>query len=128
MPTVLVTRPKKDSEFWAQKLKQLGYTCVVEPLLAIEPVQSPLPVLDHPQAVMITSANALDFLDRGICEKAGLLHLSCFCVGFATAEAARAFGFASVRDAAGDGLKLAKDVQNKPSAKDGMILHHAVFR
>jgi uroporphyrinogen-III synthase len=125
MPSVLLTRPQKDSEQAARRLTQLGYECVIEPLLTIRPVSTPAPALDNPQAVMITSAHALDCLDRAVCASAGLLRLPCFCVGPASGAAAEAFGFASVHETAGDGGQLAQKIRQTLDAKNGDILHIA---
>jgi uroporphyrinogen-III synthase len=123
MPTILLTRPKASSEQLAHELRRLGYNCVIEPLLSIAPTSVPQPDVKNIQAVMITSANVLGVLIAGQIQN--LLGLPCFCVGPSTAEKARAFGFQTVENSAGDGLELAQLIGHMLNDKNRPILHIA---
>lgn len=70
---------------------------MVQPLLAIERMLQPAPELAGVAAVAFTSRNGVDAF-AALCGERGL---PVFTVGDATAEAARAAGFAAVRSAAG---------------------------
>lgn len=67
------------------------------PLLAIRPIPQPEPDLDGIAALAFTSRNGVD----AFAALSGDRALPVFTVGDATADAARAAGFASVRSAAG---------------------------
>ncbi len=123
MPRVLLTRPQSDSEPLALALRKLGYETVIEPLLEIQPVQELPPDSSKIQAVMLTSAHALDFLDRHGAAVETLRSLPCYCVGARTAAAAQAFGFACVENADGDGLALAALLQQNRQSAQGALLH-----
>lgn len=125
MPCVLLTRPQKDSEELARHLKTRGYETVIEPMLVIKPVVAVPPDFRNLQAVMVTSRNALDVLNRTMCVNAGIFDLECFCVGSRTAAAAKAFGFQKVNNADGDGLALAGRMAAKLDPGKGDILHIA---
>jgi uroporphyrinogen-III synthase len=121
MATVLLTRPRAASENLADELRRLGYTCVIEPLLAIEPLNTPPPVTPAEIcAVMITSANALE-AGHGL---AAFFDLPCFCVGARTAARARNVGFSHAQGASGDGVLLASFITaTLAGSRDSAILH-----
>jgi uroporphyrinogen-III synthase len=64
-PRVIVTRPEREAQAWAQALQALGVPCEPLPLIEIADLQDPSPLtsawLDLPQhlAVMFVSANAV---------------------------------------------------------------------
>jgi uroporphyrinogen-III synthase len=123
MPSILLTRPQADSEHLAHQIAKLGYDGAIEPLLSILPVVTPRPDIANLQAVMLTSAHALDFLDRAQAET--LFNYTCFCVGAHTAAAAELFGFQKTLTAAGDGSALANQMKQTLNPKAGAILHIA---
>lgn len=104
MATVLLTRPRHASEALASELKHHGYDSVIEPLLVIEPLGTPMPDRTGLRAVMITSGNALE-AGQGL---AALFGLPCFCVGPRSAARAHALGFRDVHHAMADGVELAR--------------------
>ena len=108
MPTILLTRPRQDSEQLATRLKGLGYDSLIAPLLTIIPLKNPLPDLDGLSSSMITSRNALTVLEPYRGDIRPLLNQPCFCVGDQTALAAEDFGFQDVQSAASDGTALAE--------------------
>lgn len=125
MVRVLLTRPQAGSERTARELEKWGYDVVIEPLLTIRSVSTPPPDFHNVQAVIVTSAHAFDCLDCRMLAAAGLLTQPCFCVGTATAAAARAFGFTLVQHTEGDGAVLAEYVAGLLDFGAGSLLHLA---
>jgi uroporphyrinogen-III synthase len=123
MVSVLVTRPHAASLALATELKREGYEPVVEPLLEIVATPEPLPDVDV-QAVMITSANALDVLASGGQIK-HILGLPCFCVGSRTAIKAKEFGFQHIKHTTSDGKELAHLIGSSLPYKSTAVLHIA---
>jgi len=54
---LLITRPRKESDVLARRLKGLGHEVLVEPMLSIENVQNVRIDSTNPQAIIITSIN-----------------------------------------------------------------------
>jgi len=97
---VLVTRPEPGASETAARLTELGFSPVVAPVMAVVPRDIDLPM--RPQAVLVTSGNAIAALPR-------TLHaVPLLAVGDATAERARAAGFANVHSAGRDAAALAE--------------------
>lgn len=105
---VWVTRAEPGAARTADRLTALGSTPIVVPLLTLAPLPGALDAAPEPDAVAslaLTSPNGVEafapliprFRDHPV-----------FAVGDATAEAARAAGFADVRSAAGDIHALAR--------------------
>ena len=105
---VWVTRAEPGAARTADRLTALGFTPIVAPLLTLTPLPGALDAAPAPAAVAalaLTSPNGVKafapliprFRDHPV-----------FAVGDATAEAARAAGFANVRSASGDIHALAR--------------------
>ncbi len=97
---VLITRSEPGASETAGRLTAAGYTPIIEPVFAIEPIAAKIPDFD---ALAFTSAN-------GARQFAGLStrrDAPVYCVGARTAEAAREMGFANVTSADGDADALA---------------------
>lgn len=105
---VWVTRAEPGAARTADRLTALGFTPLVVPLLTLAPLPGALDAAPDPAAVAVlalTSPNGVEafapliprFRDHPV-----------FAVGDATAEAARAAGFADVRSASGDIHALAR--------------------
>jgi len=105
---VWVTRAEPGAARTADRLTALGFEPVVVPLLTLAPLPGALNAAPEPDAVAVlalTSPNGVEafapliprFRDHPV-----------FAVGDATAEAARAAGFADVRSASGDIHALAR--------------------
>lgn len=105
---VWVTRAEPGAARTADRLTALGFTPITAPLLTLAPLPGALDAAPAPAAVAalaLTSPNGVEafapliprFRDHPV-----------FAVGDATAEAARAAGFADVRSAAGDIHALAR--------------------
>lgn len=115
---VWVTRAQPGAARTAARLTALGHDPLVAPLLAVRPLPGADLALDGVAALAFTSAN-------GVSRFAGTQpagrDLPVFAVGDATAEAARAAGFAQVRSAAGDvGALAALLARERPG---GPVLH-----
>ena len=104
MAHILITRPTRQAGKTAKALRQLGHTCLVEPMLTIEPVSSQMP--DGPfDGAIATSANALAALEKvWPVEERGSVPL--LVTGSATAEAARNLGFIKTSHVAGSAIDL----------------------
>src|SRR5690606_6100249 len=100
---LLLTRPRTDGERSAALLARLGHEVELEPLLTIGYRPKPLD-LEGVQALLVTSLNGL----RAFLASSERRDLPVLAVGPASAEAARAAGFPSVRSAEGDAAALAE--------------------
>ncbi|PZU75873.1 MAG: uroporphyrinogen-III synthase [Brevundimonas sp.] len=109
---VWITRTRPGADRTAQRLRALGLTPVVAPLLTVQPLAPALPDLDRYAALVFTSPN-------GVAAYAALTprrdHLV-FTVGDATAADALAAGFLQVRSAEGDIHALARLIALQPPA------------
>lgn len=97
-----ITRTRPAARDTADRVMALGHEPVIAPLLAVRVLTPETPVPAH-AALAFTSRNA-------VAVWAGLSPhraLPVFCVGDATAEAARAVGFTDVHSASGDARALA---------------------
>jgi uroporphyrinogen-III synthase len=119
--TVLVTRPRGEAEAFAAVLAERGYDAVLAPLLDIVLDQTARIDLGGVRAVLFTSANGV----RAWAKLGAPCESETFCVGDATAQAARDAGFALVHSAGGDVAALAELVRSKLSPADGALLHAA---
>ena len=91
-PTLLLTRPQKDAQAFAQEVlsHQPAAQILISPVLTITPIGT-LPDLSAYAAVVFTSRHAVAcFAHAPIPKK-----MTCFAVGEATAEAAKKLGFFS---------------------------------
>lgn len=109
---VLVTRPREQSADTVEALEALGHEALVDPLLAIRPLD-PGPIdFDPADAVIVTSANAVQAL------RAVPPSLPIYAVGESTAAAVRSKVGNAVRVGPGDGSGLAED-HHRSTASDG---------
>lgn len=105
---VWVTRAPPGAARTADRLTALGFTPVVTPLLTLAPLPGALDAAPRPETVAVlalTSPNGVEAFAPLI---ARFRDHPVFAVGDATAEAARAAGFADVRSASGDIHALAR--------------------
>jgi uroporphyrinogen-III synthase len=116
---VLVTRAEPGAADTARRLAALGHEALIAPMLRIEIAPDPVSLNDA-RAILFTSTNgvrALSVLSSARPES--------FCVGEATAEAARAAGFSPVHSADGDLNALASLVATTLHPADGNLFHAA---
>jgi uroporphyrinogen-III synthase len=85
----------------ASRAASLGFTPVIAPMLEIRPVQASLPPPETIQAVLVTSAVAIDMIPASYHAKPLLA------VGDATADAAKRAGFTTVHSGSADAQALA---------------------
>lgn len=105
---VWVTRAEPGAARTADRLTALGFTPLVVPLLTLAPLPGALDAAPEPDAVAalaLTSPNGVEAFAPLISR---FSNHPVFAVGDATAEAARAAGFADVRSASGDIHALAR--------------------
>lgn len=117
-PRVWVTRAEPGATRTAERVRTMGLTPVIQPLLAVRFVDTPLD-LDGVTALAFTSRNGVEGFTR-LEARRGLL---VYAVGDATAEAARAAGFERVSSAGGDLEALAGLIRRSHGATDGIVLH-----
>lgn len=115
-PTALITRPEPRASVTAARVADLGFAPVIAPLLCIRPRPARLPDPKRLQAVLATSANALPGLPKPY------RRLPLFTVGDATANSARALGYATVTSADGNALALAALVARDCRPEVGPLL------
>ena len=122
---VLVTRAEGDAEKLAARLAERGHESVIENLMTIrfrpEAARGIEPFLGDVQAVLFTSANGV----RAFVKATQRRDFRAFAVGDATADAARAAGFADVTSAGGAVDDLAKLVIGRLKPKGGAVFHAA---
>ncbi|UPY37624.1 uroporphyrinogen-III synthase [Sediminicoccus sp. KRV36] len=109
---VLVTRPEPGAAETAARLTTLGWTPILAPALRLAP--RPLPHPPRAQALLLTSRAAARALTPW--------PIPVLAVGNATAETARAQGFAQVRAAEGDAAALAALCARTLDPADGALL------
>lgn len=109
--SVIVTRPEPASSAFAKMLAGRGMTAILSPTLRIELRDLRREILGA-AAVAFTSANGV----RSYLASGGDTAIRAFAVGEATAAAARAGGFASIRTGSGDATDLARVIveENPP--------------
>ncbi len=100
---VWITRARPGATATAERVEALGFTPIVDPLLALERVDAEID-LSHVTALAFTSTNGVEAFAR-LSDERGL---PVFAVGRATAKAAHDEGFATVASADGDVEDLCK--------------------
>ncbi len=115
---VAITRTLPDAERTAERVRAMGASPILTPLLTIIPCPYDTNVEDA-QALIFTSANGV----RAFPDAQRLHAKTVLTVGDATAEAARAAGFNDVRSADGDVSALA-DLARATLAPDAGTLVH----
>jgi uroporphyrinogen-III synthase len=121
MTLVWVTRALPSAEGTARRVRALGLQAVIAPLIQIRTLSGGPIDLTGVGALAFTSANAV----TAFAERSFERSLPVFAVGDATAAAARAAGFASVRSAGGDVAALAEAIAPFKGSFKGVVLHPA---
>jgi uroporphyrinogen-III synthase len=121
----LVTRPPEDATPVAAALRARGIAAMTAPMLQIEPEPGAAVrlagALAGVQAVLFTSANGV----RAFAEASGRFELPAYCVGAASAAAARLAGFRTVASADGAVADLAALAAARLAPGNGPLLHAA---
>lgn len=116
---IWITRAQPGADVTAARVRELGHTPFIAPLLTVEAFP-PQPIdLTGVCALAFTSANGV----RAFCEASEDRSLQVFAVGAATAATARAAGFKRVLSADGDVLALAERLAARKAEFKGAILH-----
>jgi len=118
---ILVTRPAEEGERLARLLRERGHEAILSPAMDIQLKDGPDLSFETTKAILVTSANGV----RALARRTGSRHVPLFVVGPQTAEAARAAGFVSVRDAKGDSKILVQSVREWMSPGGGSLAYAA---
>jgi uroporphyrinogen-III synthase len=97
---VLILRPEPGASDSAARAEWLGLEPVTAPIFMVRPLAWDPPAPASVDAVLLTSANAVRHGGDGLRQFIGL---PCYCVGPATAAAARGAGFGDIRVGPSDG-------------------------
>lgn len=116
---IWITRAQPGAEATAGRVRALGHTPLVAPLMAVRTIQSGPPDLSDVSALAFTSANGV----RAFAELTPRRDLQVFAVGVATARAAREAGFRRVLSADGDVEALAGGIAARKRDLKGVVLH-----
>lgn len=117
MKLTLIFRPLRDALPLARELKSKG----VEPYLCplYRPCFLPVPPLENPQALIVTSKNALRALEN----QQDLKKIPLYAVGDETAVLAQDMGFSEVISASGTSQELIRCILQKAHPKAGILWH-----
>lgn len=118
MSAVLITRPVEQAARTARRLEQAGFLPITAPLLEIESLHWQAPDLP-PQAILLTSANALPSLNASSLSR----NIPVYAVGAQTARLTSESGFTSVQSAEGDSRTLYTLVRQSCSPGLGALLY-----
>ncbi len=116
---IWITRAQPGAEATAARVRALGHTPFVAPLLAVRMVEDPQIDLEGVKALAFTSANGLRAFAQACADRS----LQVFAVGAATAQAAREVGFRRVLSADGDVAALAEGIAARRNEIGGAVLH-----
>lgn len=120
---VLITRAQPGANSTARRLKAVGMTPVVMPLLQLRPLALSRAhqdlVAGFTGDVIFTSANGVRFAPISLTQRVG----AAWCVGDATAEAARRAGFETIRSAGGSARELIDLIMSERDPRDARFMH-----
>lgn len=116
---VWITRTQPAADRTARAVAALGHQTIVAPVLEVVPLPADFGALRFNQ-VIFTGGNALD----AFCRLSNARDVTAWCVGDATAEAARAHGFQAVISGDGDAEALFQLIKTK-APRDGLFLYPA---
>ncbi|MBA4012977.1 MAG: uroporphyrinogen-III synthase [Phenylobacterium sp.] len=116
---IWITRAQPGADATAARVRALGHTPFVAPLLAVRMVEDPLIELAGVRALAFTSANGVRAFALACPDRS----LQVFAVGAATAQAAREVGFRRVLSADGDVAALAEGIAARRGEIGGAVLH-----
>ena len=116
---ILFTRPLEDCHEMILKFQSLGHEISHLPLIDIEGLKYEAPNYSEFGGIILTSANAVKFLDIKSIDK----KIACFCVGSATEKKARSVGFQSVFAADGNVNNLKELILLNFNSSEGKLLY-----
>jgi len=118
---VLVTRPADDAPALAEAVQARGHEPLIAPLSTIR-FETPAAPSETPAATIFTSRNAVRAL-AGLDWANHLRAVPAYCVGAATAQAARDAGFTHVIGGGGTGAQLAEHIAYAHTPDAGPLLY-----
>lgn len=120
-PKILVTRPQPGADLTATRLAAVGIEALILPFTEMVTLAHQLDeiALDHTDAVVVTSANALRHTNAQLLNE--LKNLPVYTVGDATKDAAFELGLGNVTSANGDGSDLARLVVEKMKPNSSIV-------
>ena len=116
---ILLTRPLEDCSDLIIKLKELGHTVSLLPLIKIKKMEYEEINFNNFSAIIFTSSNSIKHLNLDNINKT----IKCFCVGSSTEKFARVSGFQNVIAADGNVRALKELILQNHDKKDGKILY-----
>ena len=116
---IVITRPKEDSLFLIERLKQLGHIVSHLPVIKIEQLKTEKINFQNYKAVIFTSSNAIKFLNIDKFDS----KIKCYCVGKTTEFAARQLGFINTYSSEGTVDSLIELIIRTFENKSGKILY-----
>jgi len=116
---ILFTRPLEDCHEMILKFQSLGHEISHLPLINIEGLKYEAPNYSEFKGIILTSSNAIKFLDVKNIDK----KLLCFCVGSATEKKARSVGFQNVFAAEGNVNNLKELILQNFNSSEGKLLY-----
>lgn len=119
---VIITRAEPGTSETAARIEALGAEPILASVLSLQPdPDAPLADLKSVTGLVFTSANGV----RVYAEREGDRTLTAWCVGPATATAAREAGFSDVRESAGNAIDLAEFIAANAKPSSHPLLHVA---
>ncbi|MEO1554651.1 MAG: uroporphyrinogen-III synthase [Pseudomonadota bacterium] len=119
---VIITRAEPGAGETATRLEALGLHVIQAPMLSLNVrTDVPLEPVQNFAGLVFTSANGV----RVFAKREKDRSLTAWCVGPATAEAARLAGFSNVRESAGNAEDLAKFIADHSTPTEQPLLHVA---
>ena len=116
---ILLTRPFDDCKEMILKFKSLGHIVSHIPLLSVEKINhGTIDYLKY-NGIIFTSTNAIKNLDLKNFDK----NIDCFCVGEATENQAKKFGFQKIFAASGNVNNLKEIILQNFQPSDGQLLY-----
>ena len=116
---IVITRPKEDSLYLIKNLIKLGHVVTHLPVIKIEKLGTEKINLLNYQAVILTSSNAIRFMNI---EKFNS-KIKCFCVGKATEFTAKQVGFINTLTSEGTVDSLIELIIRNLDNKSGKLLY-----
>lgn len=119
---VLIIRAQPGAAETAQRVEQMGLSAILSPVLIMqERPDTVMPSAEQLSGLVFTSANGVRAYSKLRLDRS----LPAWCVGPATAAAARAAGFSDVRESAGNALDLADFIARETAPTHAPLLHIA---
>ena len=119
---IIITRADPGARETADRVMALGRRPMVAPMLSLRVLsETSLHDTDTLSGLVFTSANGV----RTYAKRCASRTLTAWCVGPATAQAAREMGFAAVQESAGNAVDLAQFIASRSAPETKPLLHVA---